>query len=89
MKIQIVSIHNAGELDQEYVSLEAKEKCKAFSYLLARTTSMKENELSSRLPTLKPGSAILSSSSTSPPAIRMRTPRADLDRKALRELTSS
>ena len=49
MKIQIVSIHNAGELDQEYVSLEAKEKCKAFSYLLARTTSMKENELSSRL----------------------------------------
>jgi hypothetical protein len=49
MKIQIASIHNAGDLDQEYVSLEAKEKCKAFSYLLARTTSMKENELSSRL----------------------------------------
>jgi hypothetical protein len=49
MKIHIASIHNAGDLDQEYVSLEAKEKCKAFSYLLARTTSMKGLELSSRL----------------------------------------
>ncbi len=42
MKIQIVSIHNAGELDQEYVSLEAKEKCKAFSDLLARTVEERE-----------------------------------------------
>ncbi len=49
MKLEIISIHEAGKQNQEYVKLKAKETCNLINYVITDTTYVKENTISNKL----------------------------------------
>ncbi|WP_438480855.1 hypothetical protein [Oleiharenicola lentus] len=49
MKLQVVSIHNRGNFEKEYVLLKALESCDVGRYLLADTSYTADGKVSNKL----------------------------------------
>jgi hypothetical protein len=49
MKLEIISVHNHGDYDKEYVRLQAREDCDVGRYLLADTTYTNDGKVSNKL----------------------------------------
>lgn len=49
MKLKIISVHNHGDFDKEYVLLQATQDCDLSSYILADTTYLSSGKISNKL----------------------------------------